>query len=89
MNKWLKLGVKTLDDMRIDINEADETVLKKIKGIGSKLAKIILEYRDKIEEFKSIDELKEIDGIGKNKLIQLKSRLKVGRITLEAIISFI
>ncbi|PLY06655.1 MAG: alpha-L-glutamate ligase [Arcobacter sp.] len=67
-----------LDDMRIDINEADENTLKKIKGIGAKLAKIILDFKNKNKYFKSLDELKEIDGIGKNKLAQLKSRLKIG-----------
>ncbi len=74
----LKTWNDNLDDMRVDINDADESVLKKIKGIGAKLAKIILDYREKTKGFNSIDELKDIDGIGKNKLVQLKSRLKVG-----------
>ncbi|XOB60639.1 helix-hairpin-helix domain-containing protein [Campylobacterota bacterium DY0563] len=76
--QMLKIWNENLDDMRVDVNNADESVLKKIKGIGAKLAKIILEYREKVKGFKSIDQLKEIEGIGKNKLAQLKSRLKVG-----------
>jgi competence ComEA-like helix-hairpin-helix protein len=52
--------------------------LRKIKGIGKKLSKIISEYRDTNGYFKSIDELKDIEGIGKNKFAQLKSRLKIG-----------
>lgn len=69
---------ENIDDMRVDINVADETILKKIKGIGAKLANIILDFRKKNEGFKDLDELKEIEGIGKSKLAQLKSRLKIG-----------
>lgn len=74
----LKVWDENLDDMRVDINDAEEDTLKKIKGIGAKLAKIILDFKDKINGFKDIDQLQEIDGIGKNKLAQLKSRLKIG-----------
>ena len=74
----LKVWDDNIDDMRIDINSADVDTLRKIKGIGSKLAKIILDFRATIDGFTSIDELKQIDGIGKNKLVQLKSRLKIG-----------
>ena len=76
--QMVKTWNENLDDMRVDVNDADESTLKKIKGIGVKLAKIILDYRDKIKGFKDLDELKEVDGIGKNKLTQLKSRLKIG-----------
>ncbi len=64
--------------MRVDINKVDENTLKKIKGIGAKLAKIILDFREKNEEFIDLEQLKEIEGIGKNKFTQLKSRLKIG-----------
>ena len=52
--------------------------LKKIKGIGKKLAKIISDYREEHGYFKDIEDLKNIEGIGKNKFAQLKSRLKIG-----------
>jgi len=77
-NQMLKSWDDTIDDMRVDINSATKEVLKKIKSIGPKLAKVILEYKEKVNSFKSIDELKEIDGIGKSKFNQLKSRLKIG-----------
>jgi len=67
-----------LDDMRFDINSADLDSLKSIKGISDKLAKIILCSRDKVEAFTSIDELKDIKGIGKNKFCQIKARFKIG-----------
>ncbi len=77
-SQMLKSWDHAISDMRVDINTATKETLKKIKGIGPKLAKVILEYREKVSLFKDIDELKEIDGIGKNKFNQLKSRLKIG-----------
>jgi len=67
-----------LADMRFDINSADMEILKSIKGISDKLAKNILDIKAKIGKFTSLDELKEIDGIGKSKFAELKARLKIG-----------
>ncbi|QKJ23053.1 helix-hairpin-helix domain-containing protein [Poseidonibacter lekithochrous] len=74
----IKVWDDSIDDMRVNINDADEDTLKKIKGIGSKLAKIILNFKEEVKKFSDLDQLKELDGIGKNKLAQLKSRLKIG-----------
>ena len=76
--QMLNIWNENIDDMRVDINKADESVLKKIKGIGAKLAKIILDFKTKNKGFENLDQLEEIDGIGKSKLEQLKSRLKIG-----------
>lgn len=76
--QMLKSWDKNIDDMRVDINSANKDILRKIKGIGKKLAKIIFEYKEENGNFKNIDDLKNIEGIGKNKLAQLKSRLKIG-----------
>ena len=76
--QMLKSWDKNIDDMRIDINSANKDTLRKIKGIGKKLSKIIHEYKKTNGSFKSIEELKSIEGIGKNKFAQLKSRLKIG-----------
>jgi len=76
--QMLKSWDRNIDDMRVDINRIDKDNLRKIKGIGKKLAKIISEHRDANGYFKNLDELKDIEGIGKNKFAQLKSRLKIG-----------
>ena len=73
-----KVWDSNIEDMRVDVNLADDSTLQKIKGIGAKLAKIILDYRNENNEFINIEQLKEVDGIGANKFAQLKSRLKVG-----------
>ena len=67
-----------LSDMRYDINSATEESLKKIKGIGSKMAKLILTAKNELGQFNSLDEIKNIEGIGKNKFAQIKSRFKIG-----------
>lgn len=76
--QMLKTWDNSICDMRININNVDKEDLKKIKGIGTKLAKIIIDYRNKNGSFLNIEQLKDIDGIGKNKFTQLKSRLKIG-----------
>jgi competence ComEA-like helix-hairpin-helix protein len=76
--QMLKSWDRNIDDMRVDINSIDKKNLRKIKGIGKKLAKTISEYKDANGYFKNIDELRDIEGIGKNKFAQLKSRLKIG-----------
>ena len=67
-----------LEDMRCNINRADIKILKSIKGISGKLAKLILETRTKIGKFTSIEELKDINGIGKSKFSEIKARFKIG-----------
>jgi competence ComEA-like helix-hairpin-helix protein len=76
--QMLKSWDRNIDDMRVDINRIDKENLRKIKGIGKKLAKTISEYREEFGYFKNLEDLKNIEGIGKNKFAQLKSRLKIG-----------
>ncbi len=76
--QMLKCWDKNLDDMRVDINSVEEYELIKIKGIGKKLAKLIIKYKKQLNGFKSIEDLEQIERIGKNKLKQLKSRFKIG-----------
>ncbi|NND77109.1 MAG: helix-hairpin-helix domain-containing protein [Flavobacteriales bacterium] len=46
--------------LSIDINRADTTELKSIKGIGSYYAKSIVKFRDALGGFHSLDQFKEI-----------------------------
>lgn len=47
----------------VDINLADTTQLKRIKGIGSVLANRIVRFREKLGGFISINQLKEVYGL--------------------------
>ncbi|MCD6548823.1 MAG: helix-hairpin-helix domain-containing protein [Thermodesulfobacterium sp.] len=62
---------------RIDLNKATAEELESLPGIGPKIAKNIIEYREKFGPFKSVEELLEVKGIGPKKLKRLKKYLKV------------
>jgi competence protein ComEA len=49
----------------ININTADKTTLMTLKGVGEKRAEAIIAYREQYGPFKNIDQLAEIDGIGR------------------------
>jgi|GEM_PF-1229822 len=52
---------------QINLNTADVNVLSKsIKGIGVKRAEEIIKYRESHGNFKSIDDLSQVPGLGKN-----------------------
>lgn len=54
---------------KININEGDEAVLMGLPGVGKSLAGRIIEYRNKVSRFSSVEEIKNIKGI-KNGLFE-------------------
>ncbi len=59
----------------ININLADINELKKITGIGDVKAQSIIEYREKNGGFKSVDEIKNVDGIGEKTFEKIKEKI--------------
>ena len=59
----------------VNINTADQELLTQLPGIGPVTAEKIIEYRKTNGNFKSIDELTEVKGIGDKTLIKLKPYL--------------
>lgn len=49
---------------KINLNKADLSSLQTISGVGAKRAQDILDYRDSQGGFKTIDDLKNVSGIG-------------------------
>jgi competence protein ComEA len=49
--------------VRMDLNQADTTQLKRVYGIGDKLSERIIKYREKLGGFVSINQLKEVYGL--------------------------
>src|SRR5690606_41535791 len=61
----------------INLNTAELNQLSKLPGIGIKTAQNILDYRKKSGRFKSINELREVKGIGQSKLNKIKKYLYI------------
>ncbi len=51
------------ESLRIELNSADTTELKKLRGIGSKLSQRIVKYRTKLGGFSSKEQLKAVYGL--------------------------
>jgi competence ComEA-like helix-hairpin-helix protein len=66
--------------LRANLNRATEDELNGIPGIGSVLARRILEYRDRHGPFTSLAELTEVDGIGPELCERLASYLMVPQV---------
>lgn len=60
----------------VNINTATSEELQTLKGIGPKMADRIIEYRQNIGSFKSIEDIQNVRGIGTKTFEKLKSRLK-------------
>lgn len=61
----------------ININTAGKEMLVLLPGIGPKTAEAILAYRQNNGDFKNIDELTKVKGIGVKNLAKLKPYLQV------------
>ena len=61
----------------IDINQADESRLESLPGIGPSLAAAIVEHRERQGPFRSVEDLLDVAGIGPAKLAQLRPRASV------------
>ena len=66
-----------LADLRIDINTATAEDFVLLPGIGEKTAVNIITYRESVENFLSIDELLNVDGIGEKKLEDIRPYLYI------------
>lgn len=62
---------------KTDLNTATEKDLRAINGIGEKLANAILSYREQNGMFQSLDELKNIPGIGEKTLEAMHEKFYV------------
>lgn len=68
----------------VNINSATKEELGTLKGISDKKAQAIIDYRKKNGDFKSIDDLEKVDGIGPGTMKQLRSQIAVtGKTTID------
>lgn len=62
---------------KISINEASLEELCSLNGIGEKTALLIIDYRNKHNGFKYIEELMEVKGIGEKKFEKIKDQISL------------
>ncbi|ENZ5591559.1 helix-hairpin-helix domain-containing protein [Enterococcus faecalis] len=62
---------------KINLNTATEAELQTISGIGAKKAQEIIRFRDEQGPFKTVEELKNVPGIGEKTVERLKGMLTV------------
>ena len=71
-NVQTSAGTDPASGTKININSADSSQLQTINGIGPSTAEKIIRYRTSKGAFKSIDDLKKVNGIGDKKLEKLR-----------------
>ncbi len=69
----------------IDINTADTTAFIQLPGIGSKLAARIVNFRDKLGGFYSVEQVKETCGLADSVFQKIKEYLKLENLSLRKI----
>lgn len=62
---------------KININKATESDLTSIPGIGKSTAEKIITYREENGKFKSVEDLKNVSGIGDSKYEKMKDYISV------------
>jgi len=65
---------------KINVNTASQEELQTLNGIGATTATAIINYREEVGEFKNIDALLDVKGIGEKKLAKLADQLTVSDI---------
>jgi len=59
----------------VNINTANAEQLMTLPGIGESTANKIIDYRNKNGDFKTLDQLKEVPGVGEKKYEKMKEML--------------
>lgn len=68
---------KALPDGKISINTASEKELQKLPKVGPAMAKKIIEYRNSVKSFKTVEELRNVKGVGTKTFEQMKPYLTI------------
>ena len=76
---WSQPRAATADTAgaKVNINAASAKELMTLKGIGETVARRIVQFRETNGPFKSVDDLKRVDGVGGALLERHRSRLVV------------
>ena len=67
----------TTNTRLVNINTATQTELEALSGIGPSTALKIIQYRNENGKFKSIEDIKNVPGIGDSKFEAIKNEICV------------
>ena len=70
-------NIKRKENEKININTADQSSLEEIPGVGEATAQKIIEYRELNGKFKTIEDIKNVSGIGDSKFENMKEKICV------------
>lgn len=70
-------GTSSSASAKVNINTANETELTTLSGIGPSKAKAIISYREENGPFKTIEDIKNVSGIGEKTFEKLKDSITV------------
>jgi comEA protein len=70
-------GSKGVASATVNLNTASASQLESLPGIGPRTAERIVEYRQKNGNFKKIEELMNVQGIGEKSFLRIKDRITV------------
>ena len=71
------------DTVRVELNSADTTELKRLHGIGSVLSARIVKYRKKLGHFTSVEQLKNVYGLSEETYQQIEPHIWINDVTLQ------
>jgi len=70
---------KSAQKVVVDINSATVTELTELPGIGPAMAQRIVEFREQHGDFKRVEDLLKVKGIGEKSFAKLRPSIKVSR----------
>ena len=71
--------LELLPGEKLDLNSATAEELQKLPGIGEKLARAIVDFREQNGPFQTVEDLLRIPGIGEKRLAAIRDLVTVGK----------
>jgi competence protein ComEA len=72
-----KAKMEQMKMQKININTASLEELTILPGVGSKKAAAIIEYREQVGKFTSLEQIAEVKGVGKKMLEKMKDQVSL------------
>ncbi len=71
--------LELLPGEKLDLNSATAEELQKLPGIGDKLARAIVDFREQNGPYQTVEDLLQVPGIGEKRLAAIRDLVTVGK----------